>query len=235
MHDSATLRYFDSLTPEYSTTRYAHIVEMINRYCPGAGASLIDIGCGNGNILQLIRDSTPVEKLVGMDVSENYLAQAKQRLECGTVLGSILDDNAIASIADDFDFAVMGSVLHHLVGGTRSQSRELAKRAICNALRLLKDSGHLLVFEPTFCPSLLMDVVFFTKSFVARTASGRIELFASWANIGPPVVSFYTSEQLVELIDQITEAQLVDKEITDRRRLAFIIRSTQTTLVVRRA
>jgi ubiquinone/menaquinone biosynthesis C-methylase UbiE len=236
MEDRKTICYFDDLTPEYPVgSRYTCIVEMINKYYPRAGASLIDIGCGSGNVLQFVRDSTPVENLVGMDVSESYLTQVKERLKCDTVLGSILDDSVIATIANQFDFAVMGSVLHHLVGRTRKQSRRRAKQAISNALRLLKDGGYLLIYEPTFYPSSVMDAVFYTKKLIAMLTSKRVELFATWANIGMPIVSFYTNEQLVKLIDQIAEAELVHHEIKDRRRFALMVRSSLTTLVIRRA
>ncbi|MFQ5796090.1 MAG: class I SAM-dependent methyltransferase [Candidatus Bipolaricaulia bacterium] len=234
MEDKKTTNYFDNFTtPVFPVARYSHTIDTINRYCQ-PGASLIDIGCGNGNTLQFIRDNTPVEKLVGMDVSKNYLAQVNERLRCDTALGSILDSHCIATMGNKFDFAVMGAVLHHLVGRTRKESRRRAKQAIKNALQLLKNGGHLIIYEPVFYPSWLMSIVFYLKSFMTRLTSGRAQLFAKWANIGMPVVSFYTNEQLIEMIDETAKAELIGKEIKDSRQLAFIICRTKTTLVIRK-
>ena len=62
MSDWRTVAYFDSYTPEYYEERYNHVVQVINAH-PTPGASLIDIGCGNGNILEFIKNRTPVRRL----------------------------------------------------------------------------------------------------------------------------------------------------------------------------
>ena len=136
MCDRDTFAYFNDHTPEYSVGRYHHAVEAINRYGV-IGASLIDIGCGCGNVLEFVHTHTKVGQLAGIDISEKYLSQCRTRLDLETFCGSILDSGFVKSINQRYDFAILGAVLHHLVGNTRVQSRYSAKIRITLASSLL--------------------------------------------------------------------------------------------------
>jgi hypothetical protein len=103
----------------------------------------------------------------------------------------------------------------------------------------VRPGGHLLVLEPAFYPSWMMDVVFFVKTLAVRLTSRRLELFDRWNNLGAPVVSYYTNEELRQMVTEDPRAELVDLQSTPAylsslQRAAFIRRREDTTLVVRR-
>jgi SAM-dependent methyltransferase len=199
-------------------------------------SSLVDIGCGTGNLLEQVRIATPVKALAGIDNSANYLSKTRERVPCATYQGSILERDFIESIPERFDFAVLGAVLHHLIGRTRRHSRKLAMTALKNSISLLKPGGILLIVEPVFYPAILMDALFYMKKILSWIIPGRVELRESH-NIGAPVVSYFTNEQLIHMIDALEGASLVDSEIIEKRLRAFpanILKRTNTTLVVRK-
>ena len=238
VRDSETEAYFDAHTPEYDARRFALVAERI-RALAGEGSSLLEVGCGTGNVLAYLREVTGVRQLAGLDVSARCLERARERLGCETHLGSLLDDELVGRLAERFDFAIVGAVLHHLIGATRRASRALARQGMANALSMVRPGGHLFVLEPVFYPSVTMDLVFYVKKLAMKVTSGRIEIFDRWNNLGAPVTSYYTNEQLRRMAEADPRAEVVDLRATPARitalqRAVMIYRREDTTLELRR-
>jgi len=236
--DAETEAYFDAWTPEYDAARFAPAAEWIRRLARDE-STLVDVGCGTGNVLAYLRDETGLRRLAGIDVSPRYLEQARERVGCDTHQGSILDAALVESLAGRFDFAVLGAVLHHLVGRTRRASRERARLALAHAVSLVRSGGHVIVHEPVFYPSWTMDLVFYAKKLMSALTSRRLEIFDQWNNLGAPVVSYYTNEELEQMIADDPRAELLDRQsvpayLSSLQRAAFIRRREDTTLLVRR-
>jgi glycosyltransferase involved in cell wall biosynthesis/SAM-dependent methyltransferase len=233
--DVATAAYFDAHVPEYSIKRLAHVAGFLDRHA-GPGSSLIDLGCGTGNTLEHLQASTPPAIVAGLDVSARCLERTRQRLGCATYQGSIYDPGIVDAIEDRFDFALLSAVLHHLIGRTRTESRRYARLALQNAARLLRPGGHLLVVEPIFYPSRAMDAVFHVKKATSRLTTRRIPVLGYWNNIGAPVVSYYTNEQLADMVTSVGGLTIVERHIDPAPPAPFvgrIIRKTDTTLIAR--
>jgi SAM-dependent methyltransferase len=228
----------DAGTPEYDATRFALAAEWIRRLA-GEESTLVDVGCGSGNVLAYLRAETGLRRLTGMDVSPRCLEQARERVGCETHRGSILDADLVERLAGRFDLAVLGAVLHHLVGRTRRASRERARRALAHAVSLVRPGGHVIVHEPVFYPPWTMDLVFHAKKVASALTSRRLEIFDHWNNLGAPVVSYYTNEELRRMVAEDPRAELVDLRsvpayLPSLQRAAFIRRREDATLVVRR-
>lgn len=235
MKDVDTIKYFDSHMPEYSCNRLCYTVDIINRYAD-KNSSLVDIGCGTGNTLAFLKEQTGLHNLCAIDVSKKCLEKAQERVGCETALKSILDPDFINDIVRGFDFAVMAAVLHHLIGSSRSESRKLAAQALVNSLSLLKGGGMLIIIEPAFYPSIMMDAVFWIKKLAAMFTSKRVPIGGYWNNIGAPVVSYYTTEQIQEMIRASSGAKIIESETVPRKLswiyTAAMIRRCETTHVV---
>ena len=235
---AGTGAYFDTWTPEYDAARFAPAAEWIRRLS-GEESTLVDVGCGSGNVLAYLREATGLRRFAGIDVSPRYLEQARERVGCETHLGSILDASLVEKLGGRFDVAVLGAVLHHLVGRTRRASRERARLALAHAVSLVRPGGHVIVHEPVFYPPWTMDLVFYAKAIAAKLTSRRLELFDQWNNLGAPVVSYYTNEDLRQMVTDDARADLLDLRsvpayLSSLQRAAFIRRREDTTLVVRR-
>ncbi len=238
-HDEHTQRYFDENTPAYSLGRYKEVVEFL-RADATAGSSLLDVGCGSGNILKLIARNTPVNHLAGIDVSRAYLDQCADAVPgCETHLASILDKDLQARIGRRYRFVLVGAVLHHLVGHSRPQSLEHARAGLLGAWSLVEAGGGLILMEPTFRPQWLMSALFHVKRLVSRVTSGRVSLFGHWNNLGEPVVSYFSHAQLIREVGTLPGAGIeLDLKKTQRLpliwRLAGVTERADSVLVVRK-
>lgn len=200
IEDADTVAYFDDHAPEYSTGRLAYPAEFIREH-GGDDSSVVDIGCGAGNTLAFMREATGIESLCGIDVSERLLERTREEVPgAETHLGSILDRELVERLSGRFDFAVVAAVLHHLIGRDRGESFENAATAVSHALDLLRPGGHLIVVDEAFSPVWATSALFWVKKGATRVTSRRVGLFGYWNNIGPPVVSYYTKPQLVDLV-----------------------------------
>jgi len=234
VEDRDTKAYFDTFTPQFNPSRFEFALSFIRDNCT-AGSKLIDVGCGDGATLWLIDKETPLSDLTGLDVSENYLRKAEASVGCKTIPGSILDSRLVAEHAGTYDFCVLGAVLHHLIGSSRTDSHEAANTCMRNAMMLLKPGGHLIIFEPTHGPAFLMTAIFYIKKLFGSISSGRLELGRKWANFGQPVVSYYTAGQLDEMASSLSNVGLVERTIVDRSRYGLIIERVGVGMVLRNA
>lgn len=234
--DRSTLDYFDSHLIEYTVERLDHMAALIKERA-GADASLVDVGCGVGNTLAYLAEATGISNLAGIDISPRCLAETEERLGCETHCGSVLDDEFVAGIEGQFDFAVVTAVLHHLIGRSRAHSRRNAEHGLRNSVRLLKPGGHALILEPVYGPRPVTGAVFWVKKGVTAITAKRFELGSSWANVGPPVVSYLTSEQLIEMGRRAPGASLVDthhERIDPPMPLRLALSHGETTIALKR-
>lgn len=234
--DQATVDYFEYHVHDYSPGRLHPAVTFIAEHNT-SDASLIDIGCGTGNVLAYIARTTGISQLAGLDVSERCVELTKKNVAADVYRASVLDDATIARFRGRFDFAVMAAVLHHLVGPTRRRSHRAATRAVSNALELVKPSGHLIVMEPTFTPAATVFALFWVKTVLSKIFHRRLPVGGYWNNIGAPVVSYYSSEQVQAMLWTSLGAEIVHVDDAPQRlsKLAdLLVSKSNTTVIARR-
>lgn len=117
MNDSKhkSKRHFDSTAANYNASHdgkfcadmYTPLIEVIHKV---KGENLLDLGCGNGNLLvQLVKDGYA---LTGVDLSEAMIEQARQRLDDYAEL-IVADAEYLPFPADAFDVLVCNASFHH--------------------------------------------------------------------------------------------------------------------------
>lgn len=212
--DQQTQEYFDRYVPRYGQYRFKFMTKFLNENAQ-PGESLIDVGCGTGKTLKLVKDATPIQKLAGLDVSASSLKATVDATGCDTEHGSILDQNFVASRDGKYDYAVLGAVLHHVIENNRMECYKAARQTIANSLRLIRPGGHLFIMEPTFEPRLLTWLVFWIKKVLGPLVPGRLHVGPEWANIGNPVVSYYSEAKLEEMI-KAQDAEIVEHYVHGR-------------------
>ena len=206
--DEATVSYFDNHCHEYGRDRIRGLAKVL-RPMLGEGARLVDVGSGTGANLARLSKALKVSDLTALDASAESLSRVADRLpQARTHCVSILDEDALEPLKGAFDVVVMAAVLHHLVGSTRRESRALAERGLANAARLARPGGLVVVLEPVFEQRGLGIVVrpngsiFWVKRMVTSVTSRRVPVLGYWNNIGAPVVSFYSGDEVAAMTAQ---------------------------------
>lgn len=222
LKDQRTVDYFDSHLPEYSDKRSVYIEDVLNRLA-NEESSLVDIGCGAGTLLKQIEKNTPIRKFCGIDLSEKILEKCKERVNCDVYLGSICDADFMGSVPEKYDFAIVASVLHHLIWKNRIQSMAFAKQAVENSLKVVKAGGYLILLEPTFRPAFMMSALFYVKKLVTKFTTERVGVFGYWNNIGEPVVSYFTHQQLIAMLASIDGCDIYET-IAEKQEISWVIR-----------
>lgn len=231
----ATVDYFDNHQHNYSRARIRGVAKLL-RGSLGPGSSVIDVGCGSGDNLKRLAEALRVTDVTAMDVSAASLEQAALLMPHAQIArASLLDDAAIAPWQGRFDAVVVAAVLHHLVGSTRKRSRLDAQIGLGNAYSLLKPGGLLVVLEPVFTPRAMVASLFWLKRLVTGVTHDRVPVFGYWNNIGAPIVSFYSFEEVKAMVEAC--GATIVREKVDRKSLGYadrLVSKADSTLIARK-
>ncbi|WP_439628050.1 class I SAM-dependent methyltransferase [Gemmata sp.] len=114
----------------------------VRRYVrPFPGARVLDIGCGPGDIL----DSLPGTRYVGVDLSPEYIREARERYgpRGEFVCRSVSD--LVVEHAGSFDIVLANGVLHHLDDTEADSLLAVARQA-------LGPGGRFVSFDGCYAP-----------------------------------------------------------------------------------
>ena len=123
-------RFFNSLSRDYTHTiercfpRYREMLWAIMNYLPGQRTfhCVLDLGCGTGNLSQLIHERFPQASLRVVDISEDSLDVCRTRLQAFD--GLTCDHSDFRDLdypAGSFDLVVSNIAIHHLDSGGKRQ------------------------------------------------------------------------------------------------------------------
>lgn len=117
---SPVIRHFDSIAPDYDYWKkknwyyYGNLKRLLRLKIP-AQASVLEIGCGTGDLLASLNPS----RGLGIDISPEMIALARTKYSSNTALEFIAIDIADMPSSLDFDVIFMADVLEHLENGER--------------------------------------------------------------------------------------------------------------------
>ena len=90
------------------------MVEVIAATCPEPRL-ILDLGIGTGNLASLLLCTFPHARLVGVDILEDFIDQARRRLEKYADRTSLIRaDVADFAFSEEFDIVVSSFMFHHL-------------------------------------------------------------------------------------------------------------------------
>ena len=238
--DEATVSYFDNHCHEYGRDRIRGLAKVL-RPMLGEGTRLVDVGSGTGANLARLSKALRISDLTALDASAESLARVAERLpQARTQCVSILDEQALEPLTGEYDVVVMAAVLHHLVGSTRRESKSLAERGLMNAARLARPGGIVVVLEPVFEQRGLGVLlrpngsIFWVKRVVTSVTSRRVPVLGYWNNIGAPVVSFYSGDDVAGMTSR-AGLELVHRDSREQRPgpIGRVARRADDTFIVR--
>ena len=128
MNDHDVGQFFDSLTSDYTETiercfpRYREMLWALLDYLPTNPPvqTILELGCGTGNLSVLLRDVFPEATLHVVDVSRESLDVCRLRLGAGDrCVFTEQDIRRLDYSANSFDLIVSSIAIHHLVSSEK--------------------------------------------------------------------------------------------------------------------
>ena len=141
---------YDKFWDFYSAPSYSKTLAGINLE---EGSKVLDLGCGTGELLKILEDRFPSSDFAGIDLTEEMLAIAKQKLSSRVelLLGSVTN---LPFDSESFDWVIMSNIIGHLSD---------KKTALLEAYRVLKNPGRIVITDWTRDFQSMNLVHFYTK------------------------------------------------------------------------
>lgn len=175
-----TRDYFNEIAEDYDSSAdgkfvkrmYGEVVRQILEIMPEA---LLDLGCGNGNVLLAVGRQCPA-RLFGLDISENMISEAEKRLAvlseeawvppaprpgitgCPRINLRVGDAAGLPYESGAFDAVACNASFHHYLN---------PEQVLREIRRVLKPGGVLILGDPT-APFFLRPLL--NASFSARNS-----------------------------------------------------------------
>lgn len=138
-----TRNHFNKTAQEYNQSHdgkfvkcmYDDILERVYKLNP---KKVLDLGCGNGNILKVLSEKTSAD-LYGLDLSEQMIMEAEKRLNADVNL-TVGDAESLPYADDQFDLVICNASFHHYTK---------PKTVLNEVKRILKKDGTLILGDPT--------------------------------------------------------------------------------------
>lgn len=146
---------------------------------------ILDVGCGTGEILKNIKERYSFVQLYGLDISEEMLKQANDKLK-GTATLILGDAENITLETNSFDLLLCTDSFHHYPN---------PQQAISEFYRVLKHGKFLLIAD-------------YWKPFPIRQI---MNLFISYSNEGD--VKIYSKKEIIEFLKRGGFQEIIYKKI----------------------
>jgi SAM-dependent methyltransferase/nicotinamide mononucleotide adenylyltransferase len=111
----------------------------------GRGVTIVDKGCGTGKLLVELSRRFPAARLVGVDLSREFLRRSDENTYAGGEVELILGDAAEAQLPDGSADAILFSSIMHEVYSYAGYDRGRIRQALAAAARELRPGGRILV------------------------------------------------------------------------------------------
>ncbi|HEV2339636.1 MAG TPA: class I SAM-dependent methyltransferase [Patescibacteria group bacterium] len=125
------------------------------------GQKLLDIGCGTGTLVMLVKTKHPKAKVTGLDPDQHVLAIAKRKAERSNHAIDFIQAGAekLPFASSSFDIITSSLAFHHL-------PTTIKKQALGEIYRVLKPTGQFLLVDIGKPKNLLWKILLAIESIV---------------------------------------------------------------------
>ena len=186
---------YNSIAEDFSSTR-RFVWQGLEPLCyyASSGDKVLDLGCGNGRLLQIFKDIKI--NYTGADNSEKLIAIAKKTYPSATFL--VADTLQLPFPSGSFDKIYSIAVLHHIPSG------ELRHQFIQEAKRVLKPDGLLIltVWDLWRGRGRKLNFKYGILKILRLSRLDFKDVFVPWAKKYQRYVHCFTKKELVNLTEK---------------------------------
>lgn len=179
------------------------IINFIRERC-SPNSMILEVGGGSGALLDSISRDSGIKNLINCEIVPCvYKNQAN--IDIQLVGGDALH---LPYKSNTFDYIIIKNVFHHLIGKTRSESKDNVIVAIRELKRVSKKKGYIIILEQYNNRRFFSDMIFYICSLCANFSITikKLEIDRS------VIVSFLTPEEILSFLrDENTEIVFENK------------------------
>lgn len=155
---------------------------------------ILDVGCGSGGWLDDINRYFPNNELYGIDITPRCIEYARKNRsqKINFKITSVFD---LPFVDNTFDVVISENLLHHLVGKNPKQSKNNAKKALREIMRVTKNKGDILIAEMTMKYRFQSYLLFYISNLFTKL---NIIIPSFWLN--NVIISFFNSKEFKQFI-----------------------------------
>ena len=191
-----TKQDYNLIAEDFSRTRWNIWSEFgIFRDYIQDGDKVLDAGCGNGRLLELLKDKK-IDYL-GVDISDKLIELAKKKYPQNNFL--IADTLNLPFPDNNFDKVFSVAVLHTI------PSFEFREKALLELRRVLKPGGLLLltVWDILRAKNLFLAFKQFLLKLIGKSKLDLGDAFVSWGTKTNRYYHFFTNRELNTLVSKV--------------------------------
>jgi SAM-dependent methyltransferase len=212
--------YFDIHTHHHPYVKDADFYRSVRTYLDRMGRKneirVLDVGCGNGSFLKSMLDEGLEGMFIGVDLSTSMINTAKENLKAHNNVHLFVADGFSMPIKAQakFDIIHLDSVLHHIIGQTRSKSVSLVAAFLRLLSGMLSEKGIMLVEEMYYISYIRDQITSFCIFHGLRLLNSlRVDISSLRNEFQPGLeVNFFSEKKIEGMLAQHGRVKLIKKE-----------------------
>ena len=125
----STAEFYDAISKDYTESvercvpKYKEMLSTLFTYLPTnySPKSILELGCGTGNLTHLISDHFPKSRIHAVDISKECINECKQRLQSADIDYIKSDFRDLDFQEKSFDLIISSISIHHLNDNEKSR------------------------------------------------------------------------------------------------------------------
>ncbi len=154
-------KYEQTWDGKYCRQMYERVLDKIGQF---PFVSLLDIGCGSGTMLAMLKNISPHIEFSGIDLSEQMIAQARKNVDKEIQL-QIGDVENLPWIDNKFDLVLCNASFHHFPDPLQS---------LHEIHRVLQPDGRLIIADPWWPGKIRRPINYYLQSPFNQSGDVRI-------------------------------------------------------------
>ena len=146
---------------DHAKKLYANIIKEVESV---NFTSMLDVGCGTGELINIIKSKNDKAKYYGLDLSENMIKVAESKLGNNAML-AVGDSENLPYEDSEFDLILCNDSFHHYPN---------PEKVLSEMYRVLKDNGYLIIGECAQ-PIISREIV---NIFMKFSSDGDVKIYS---------------------------------------------------------